>query len=97
MVIAATGAVLAANSCAQSTTVHAKTCATVESHIRAADSKCEQSSTSGVYRWRYYTGGTIIPKVGGKLPWTSGTFNEPSGTVVRIPAKGGTGNEQAGK
>lgn len=88
---------LSAEGCpAPEETVHAKVCVNSQiekggdTYLRLADSDCDSGQNKA--RWRYYGGGTSIPAVGGHAPGKSGSWNEPSGTVVHIPRKGGAAN-----
>lgn len=88
---------LSAEGCPKQEDVHAKVCVHSvadkggDTYLRLADSDCESGQNKA--RWRYYTGGTRIPAVGKGAPAKSGAWDEPSGTVVRIPRNGGTANE----
>lgn len=63
---------------------------------RRADADCEYPGKAGA-RWRYYSSGIHIPKIGQGAPAHSGSWDRPeSGQVVRIPAKGGTAREVVG-
>lgn len=92
--------ILAPSDCSHET-VHAKVCVQgtkshangVDFYKRLADKDCLDGKTGA--RWRYYSGGTQVPEVGGRAPAGSGSFDQPSGTVVRIPAGGGTANQVA--
>lgn len=94
-----TALALAAQGCgARREEVHAKVCvdSTTKSpdvYKRLADSNCESHKTGA--KWRYYSGGTHINAVGQDVGRQGGSFTEPSGTLVRIPAKGGTANDVA--
>lgn len=77
--------------------LHAKICADTELTQRALDERCDEVSTSQRFRWVYYDPQVVIPAVGGKLPRHIGTFREPDGTVVRIPAEGGVTARQVEK
>lgn len=99
LVAAALLSPLATGDCGNAT-VHAKVCvekqlSTVHGakvYVRLNDSLCESGQAGA--RWRYYTDGIEIPRVGQGAPSKTGSWTEPSGTLVRIPATGGKGSEQ---
>lgn len=80
--------------------VHAKVCVyaptdSPDVYTRLKDSDCRNGKDGA--RWRYYSGGTHIGKIGDGVGRRGGSWSEPSGSVVYIPAKGGTANEVADK
>jgi hypothetical protein len=92
----ALAAVLAAPSCAAHSDVHAKVCVDAatrspDTYTRLADKACESGQAHA--RWRYYGESTHIPRVGQGAP-RSGSFTEPAGSLVRIPAAGATARDQ---
>jgi hypothetical protein len=87
--------------CTRRTDVHAIVCVSTvktkqaQTYLRLADADCESGQAKA--RWRYYNANTDVPAVGREAPGAVGTWDEPSGSLVHIPVKGGNAREEFDK
>lgn len=80
--------------------VHAKVCVKADdpspdSYLRLAENQCG-GAVAGA-RWRYYGENIRIAAVGDGAPRLTGTWDEPEGSLVTIPAKGGFARQEFDK